>query len=84
MGIEIPVVHGKQPVRPVPAARGELEKAVSYAVSNRAARKEYMALDASVLARAEGMSIHGTTASVNQAELTCTVLLYRGGSIPPP
>ena len=48
MGIESPVVHGKQPVRPPPAARGELEKAATYALSYGVARKEYMALNASV------------------------------------
>ena len=66
MDIESPVVHGKQPVRPPSAAHGELEKAVPYAVSYRVARKEYMALNASVLVRAESMSVHGTTASANQ------------------
>ena len=66
MGIESSVVHGKQPVRPPPAGRGELEKDVPYAVSYRVARKEYMALNASVLVRAESMSVHGTTASANQ------------------
>ena len=64
---ESPVVHGKQPVLPPPDVRGKLEKAVPYAVSYRVARKEYMALNASVLVRAESMSVHGTTGSANQA-----------------
>ena len=54
-------------MRPPPAAHDELEKAVAYAVSYRVARKEYMALNVSVLVRAESMSVHGTTASANQA-----------------
>ena len=72
VGIEIPVVHGKHPVRPPPAARGELEKAVpyAYAVSRRATRREYMALNARVLVRAESMSIYVTTTSVDQAART--------------
>ena len=57
MDIESPVVHGKQPVRPPSAAHGELEKAVPYAVSYRVARKEYMALNASILVRTESMSV---------------------------
>lgn len=39
MGIETSVAHGKQPLRPPPAARGDLEKVVPYAVSNRAAQR---------------------------------------------
>ena len=39
LDIENPVIHGKQPVRPPPAARGELEKAVpctaSYHIDTR-------------------------------------------------
>ena len=77
VGIESPVVHGKQPVRPLPAARGELEKDVPYAVSHRVARKEKMALKASVPVRVESMSVHGTTASVNPAARTCTGLFER-------
>ena len=65
--IESPVVHGKQAVRTPLADRGELEKAVPYAVSYRVARKEYMALNKSVLVRAKSISVHGTTASTNQA-----------------
>ena len=79
MGIERPVIHGKQPVRLPPAARGELKKAAPYAASHRVARKEYMAFYASVFVRAENMSVHGTTASVNQATRTCTPLFYKGG-----
>ena len=79
MGIESPVVHCKKPVRPPPAARGELEKAVPYALLYRVARRECMALDASVLARAESKSVHETIASVNQAARTCKVLCYQGG-----
>ena len=42
VGIESPVVYGKQPVRLPPAARGEFGKDVPYyAVSHRVARKEY-------------------------------------------
>ena len=80
MGIESSVVHGKQPVRPPPAGRGELEKDVPYAVRYRVARKEYVALNASVLVRAENMSVRRTTASVNQAARTWTVLFYQGGT----
>ena len=58
MGIGRPVVQGKQPVRPPPASRGELEKDVPHAVSYRVARKEYVALNASVLVRAESMGVH--------------------------
>ena len=35
VGIESPVVRAKQRVHPPPAARGELEKVVPYAVSYR-------------------------------------------------
>ena len=66
MGIESPVVHGKQPVRPPPAARGELEKDSPYTVSYRVARKKKNTLNARVPVRAESMSVHGTTASANQ------------------
>ena len=66
-------------MRPPPAARGELEKDVPYAVSHRVARKEKMALKASVPVRVESMSVHGTTASVNPAARTCTGLFYQGG-----
>ena len=38
-----------------------------------------MALNASVLLRAENTSVHRTTASVNQAARTCTVVFYQGG-----
>ena len=57
--IESTVVHGKQPVRPPPAAHGELGKAIPYAVpvSYRVARNEYMALNASILVRTESMSV---------------------------
>ena len=67
VGSESPVVHGNQPVCPPPAARSELEKDVPHAVSYRVARKEYMALNKSVLVRAKSISVHGTTASTNQA-----------------
>ena len=79
MGIESSVVHGKQPVRPPPAGRGELEKDVPYAVRYRVARKEYVALNASVLVRAESTSVHGTTSLVNQSARTCTGLFCQGG-----
>lgn len=75
--IESPGVHGKQPARPPPAARGELDKDVSYAVSYGVARKENMALNGSVLVRADRMSVHGTRASVNQAARTCTVFFIK-------
>ena len=81
VGIEIPVVGDNQPVRPPPAARGELEKEVPHAVSNRAAHKEIITLIASVLVRAESKSVHGATASVNQAAGTCTVLFSQRGTI---
>ena len=72
MGIESPFVQGNQPMRPPPAARGELEKDVPYAVSYRVGGKEYVSLNASILVRAESMRVHGTTSSVNQAARTCT------------
>ena len=49
MGIESPVVHGKQPVRPPPAESGELERDVPYALSYLVAVEEYEALNAGVL-----------------------------------
>ena len=57
VGVGSPLAHGKQPVRPPPDALGELEKDVPYAVSYRVAGKEYVALNASVLVRAEGMGV---------------------------
>ena len=60
-------------VRPPPAARVELEKGVPYAVSYRLARKGHVAV------REESMSVHGTTASVNQAARTCRGLFPQGG-----
>ena len=79
VGSESPVVHDNQPVCPPPAARSELEKDVPHAVSYRVARKEHVALYASVLVRAESLSVHGTTSSVNQAAHTCAGLIHQGG-----
>ena len=53
--------------RPPLAGCGELEKGVSYAVLYRVARNEYKALNASVLVGAQSISVHGTTASTNEA-----------------
>lgn len=51
MGFESPLVHSEERVRPPPAARGELKMAVPYAVSNPAARRECIAVNASVRVR---------------------------------
>ena len=83
VGIEIPVVGDNQPVRPPPAARGELEKEVPHAVSNRAAHKEITTLIASVLVRAESMCVYVIPESVNQATPTCTVFCQEGNKSPP-
>ena len=84
VGIEIPVVGDNQPVRPPPAARGELEKEVPHAVSNRAAHKEIITLIASVLVRAESMSVYVIPESMNQATRTCIVIYCKEGNKSPP
>ena len=79
VGIENPVVNVKQPVRPPPAALSDPERDVPNAVSHRVARKKCRALNASILLPAESMSVHRTTASMNQAARTCTVLFLSRG-----